>query len=284
MRDVRAMYAAISIVRCTRGYMTIRQLRCDAIFSSWVMGELSDKGVDKRADADKYKHGLVPVGAEYVDGEVQEFLRKDGNWQSITEDLSRVNGHIISQHNGGNDIGSTASEFRELFLSRIQISNEINFGSFKMTNNEIGDTTNRLAWAYIKNVNLKFLEPEHGASDVNMGTAQNKFNTLHINTILCGGTVAGSHGNFTTLNVSGVLEIPNLTVETEFLVGGSFLPVDGVNINIGTHSNTFNVGYFNSLITATLQTGTFHINAGGNFIPSLPGGSGNLPTSEIGSW
>jgi hypothetical protein len=65
-----------------------------------------------------------------------------------------VNGHIVSQHNGGNDIGSTASEFRELFINRIQISNEINFGSFKMsfkmTKNEIGDTASRLLGHILK--------------------------------------------------------------------------------------------------------------------------------------
>jgi hypothetical protein len=189
------------------------------------MGELTEPETegdnsDGRTDADKYKHGLVPPGAQYVDGEAQEFLRKDGNWQSITDDLSKIHGN---------------------------------------------------------------LQPETGASNVNMGTALNTFNTLHINTILCVGTVAGSHGNFTTLNVSGVMEIPNLTVETEFQIGGSFIPVEGNNIEIGAWNNKFIRGYFTNLIVGNLQTETINISAGSNFIPSLPGGLGNLPTSEIGS-
>ena len=196
-------------------------------FASWVFGELTgvkENGIidpeNNRDDTDKYKHGLVPKGAKYIDGEAQEFLRKDGNWQSITDDLSKINGN---------------------------------------------------------------LQPKPGVSNVNMGTALNTFNTLHINTILCGGTVAGSHGNFTTLNVSGVLEIPNLTVETEFQIGGSFIPVEGNNIEIGALNNKFIRGYFTNLIAGNLQTETINISAGSNFIPSLPGGLGNLPTSEIGS-
>jgi hypothetical protein len=57
----------------------IGRLITDEIFHSWVMGELSDTGADKRDNSDKYKHGLVPQGAVYVNGEAQEFLRKDGN-------------------------------------------------------------------------------------------------------------------------------------------------------------------------------------------------------------
>ena len=101
-------------------------------FASWVFGELTgvkENGIidleNNRDEADQYKHGLVPKGAVYIDGEAQEFLRKDGNWQSITDDLSKINGN---------------------------------------------------------------LQPKPGVSNVNMGTAQNKFNNLYINSIICGGT------------------------------------------------------------------------------------------------
>ena len=67
----------------------IGRLITDIIFKSWVMGELSEDGDDERDETDKYKHGLVPAGAVY-DGEAQQFLRKDGNWETISKDLFSI--------------------------------------------------------------------------------------------------------------------------------------------------------------------------------------------------
>ena len=65
------------------------------------------------------------------------------------------------------------------------------------------------------------LQPKPGVSNVNMGTAQNKFNNLYINSIICGGTA-----------VSGVV-VDSTDANTSFHFGRGGMFGDADTFNIG---------------------------------------------------
>ena len=205
----------------------------DNRFKAWVMGVNSEQvdTTNMRENDDLYKHGLVPEGAAYVVGSTQEFLRKDGSWQSINLDLGNIDTHLVSAHNNAHDIGSLAKTFKTLYINDIELEERINLGAGRfLNNNQIGDIGNQIPWGYFQSVVVENISSPSG--------------TLALNGILTSTGNVAIGGDITANNLhcaNGDITASNFTASNR--INTEFIEIKGGIFNhlvpfINTQNNT----------------------------------------------